>query len=130
METIRTNHAPEAIGPYAQAILADGWLFCSGQIGIDPSTGKLVEGGIEVQTRRVLANLEAVLEAAGAEKTDIVRCTIYLVDMEDFPKVNAIYGEWLGAHRPARATVAVAALPLEARVEIDLIARLQSQLRA
>ncbi len=123
MQTIRTNEAPEAIGPYAQAVLADGWLFCSGQIGLDPATGALVEGGVEAEARRALANLEAVLAAAGCGRTDIVRATIYLVDMGDFPKVNAIYGDWLGAHRPARATVAVAALPLGARVEIDLVAR-------
>ncbi len=124
MKTVHTDHAPKAVGPYAQAVIADGWLFCSGQIGLDPATGKLVQGGVEAEARQALANLEAVLQAAGCSKTDIVRATIYLTDIHDFAKVNAVYADWLGAHRPARATVGVAALPLGASVEIDLIARL------
>jgi len=126
IETIHSHEAPKAVGPYAQAVCCDGWVFCSGQIGLDPQSGKLVSGGVEAQTRQALANLSAVLAAAGCTPNEIVRTTIYLVAIEDFPKVNAIYAEWLGEHRPARATVAVAALPLGAAVEIDAIARVRS----
>jgi 2-iminobutanoate/2-iminopropanoate deaminase len=119
---IQTDRAPAAIGPYCQAIRARDFVFCSGQIGLDPATGELVAGGLEAQTRQVLKNLEAVLAAAGSTFGEVVRTTIYLVDMADFAKVNAIYAEHVGPVAPARATVAVAALPKGAAVEIDAIA--------
>ncbi len=121
---VHTGDAPEAVGPYSQAVVADGWVFCSGQIGLDPGSGSLVDGGTAAQARRALDNLTAVLRAAGASWNDVVRTTIYLVDMGDFAEVNAIYAEYAGDSPPARATVAVAALPLGARVEIDAVARI------
>ncbi len=123
MKTIHTDHAPKAVGPYAQAVSAGGFLFCSGQIGLDPRTQQLVGDDVEAQAKQALANLEAVIAAAGRSKEDIVKVTIFLVSMDDFPKVNAIYADWLGAHRPARATVGVASLPLGAKVEIEAIVR-------
>lgn len=124
MKEIRTAAAPAPVGPYSQAIEQDGWIFVSGQIPLDPDTGGLVDGDVEAQTRRVLANLGAVLEAAGASFDDVVRTTIYLTDLASFTAVNAIYAEhFSGEPAPARATVQVAALPLRARVEIDCIAR-------
>jgi 2-iminobutanoate/2-iminopropanoate deaminase len=125
VKEVRTSAAPEPVGPYSQAVEQDGWIFASGQIPLDPSTGALVAGGIEEQTRRVLANLRAVLEAAGAGFSDVVRTTIYLTDLSTFAQVNAIYAEHFdGDPAPARATVQVAALPLGAHVEIDCIAKL------
>lgn len=125
MKEIRTRAAPAPVGPYSQAIESDGWIFVSGQIPLDPETNALVEGEIEVQAERVLANLGAVLEAAGASLQDVVRTTIYLVDLGLFPRVNAVYAEHFTSEpQPARATVGVAALPLGAAVEIDAIARL------
>lgn len=124
MQQISTTHAPAAIGPYSQAIAADGWVFCSGQIPLDPTTGNLVEGDIVKETERVMANLEAVLKAAGATFGDVVRTTIYLVDLGHFGDVNKTYGAYFqSGPPPARATVQVAALPKGARVEIDCIAR-------
>jgi 2-iminobutanoate/2-iminopropanoate deaminase len=117
-----TPHAPAPVGPYSQAIQSSGFVFCSGQVGIDPATGTLVEGGVAAQTRQVLDNLAAVLAAAGLTLDAIVKTTIFLVDIKDFATVNAIYGERLGAPPPARSTIAVAALPLGARVEIEAIA--------
>ncbi len=120
---IETTSAPAAIGPYSQAIQAGGLLFLSGQIPLDPATGVLVEGGIEAQTRQVLANLRAVLQAAGLDFTALVKTTIFLTDLNDFAVVNAIYGECFSeAIPPARATVQVAALPKGAKVEIEGIA--------
>lgn len=121
---VHSPGAPEAIGPYSQAIIAGELVFCSGQIGLDPRTGVLVEGGVEEETRRVLENLSAVLGAAGASLGGVVRTTIFLTDLGDFAKVNAIYGAAFPAPHPARATVGVSALPKGARVEIDAIARL------
>jgi 2-iminobutanoate/2-iminopropanoate deaminase len=122
-ETIHTTAAPQAIGPYSQAVGARGFLFTSGQIGLDPATGQLVDGGIEPQTRQVLANLAAVLAADGMTFADVMKTTIFLVDMNDFTTVNAAYGEsFEGLPTPARSTVAVAALPRGARVEIEAIA--------
>ena len=123
---ISTPTAPAAIGPYSQAIGDGEWLFCSGQIGIDPSSGRLVEGGIEHETRCVMENLREVLSAADLHFEDIVKTTIYVVDLGDFDIVNRIYGEHLNAPYPARATVQVAALPRGARIEIDAIARKRS----
>jgi 2-iminobutanoate/2-iminopropanoate deaminase len=117
-----TTDAPAPVGPYSQAIRVDGFVFCSGQIGLDPQTGKIVEGGVAEQTRQVLANLTAVLAAAGLTMKAIVKTTIFLVDINDFATVNALYGECMGTPPPARSTIAVAALPLGARVEIEAIA--------
>ena len=119
---IATTDAPQAIGPYSQAVSAGPWLFCSGQIGLDPATGELVTGGIEAEANRVLENLHAVLAAAGATLDYVVRTTIYLIDLGDFGRVNEIYARYFRAPFPARATVGVAALPRGAHVEIDAIA--------
>ena len=121
---VSTSRAPAAIGPYSQGIIAGGFLFSAGQAAMDPATGALVEGGIEPETERVMANLTAVLDAAGASWADVVKTTIFLIDMADFAAVNAIYGRFVGDPPPARSTVAVAALPKGARVEIEAIARL------
>lgn len=124
LEAILTENAPAPIGPYNQAIRAGGLLFCSGQIPLDPETGEIVPGGIEAQTRRVMQNIEAVLRAAGASFAQVVKTTIFLIDMNDFRNVNAIYGEYFTPTPPARSTVAVAALPRGSRVEIEVIASL------
>ena len=122
-ERILTSEAPQPIGPYNQAVRSGSLLFCSGQIALDPATGKLIDGDVAAQTRRALLNLAAVLEAGGAGFGDVVKTTIFLVDMADFATVNGIYGERFGAGvAPARSTVAVAALPLGARVEIEALA--------
>jgi len=121
---IHSDNAPAAVGPYSQAVVSGGVLYASGQIGLLPAEGKLVADDVEMQTRQVTENLSAVLNEAGASITDIVKVNIFLTDMNDFPQVNTIYANWLGDHRPARATVAVAALPLAAKVEMDLIARI------
>jgi 2-iminobutanoate/2-iminopropanoate deaminase len=120
---VSTEGAPAAVGPYSQGIVVDGLLFCAGQAALDPSTGNLVEGGIEPETERVMANLTAVLDAAGATWNDVVKTTIFLVDMADFATVNGIYGRHVGDPPPARSTVGVAALPKGAHVEIEAIAR-------
>ncbi len=121
-ERIFTPQAPEPIGPYSQAILAEGVLFCSGQIPIDPQTGELVAGDVAAQAERAFRNLEAVLEAAGKSFDDVVRTSLYLIDMADFAAVNAVYDRCFGSAKPARSTVAVAALPKGARIEIDCVA--------
>lgn len=121
-ETVSTAHAPAAIGPYSQAVRAGGFLFCSGQIPLDPATGKMVDGGIEAQTERVLSNLAAVLSAGGATLAAVVKTTVYLVDLGEFPAMNAVYGRFFPGDPPARATVQVAKLPAGALVEIDAIA--------
>ena len=120
--TVATENAPAAIGPYAQAISAGDLVFCSGQIPLDPATNQLVEGGIDIQTRRVLDNLAAVLQAAGSSLDQVVKTTIFLADMDDFGTVNTIYGEYFASEPPARATVQVARLPRDVRVEIEAIA--------
>jgi 2-iminobutanoate/2-iminopropanoate deaminase len=125
MKTIATEAAPKAIGPYSQAIAENGFLYCSGQVPLDPSTGELVSGGFEAGVERALDNLAAVLKAAGATFDDVVKTTVYLVRMADFPAMNAVYARRFGNHRPARSTVAVAELPKGASVEIDVIARLR-----
>ena len=121
-ETIQTGEAPKAIGPYAQAIKANGLVYTAGQIAIDPESGELVDGGITAQTRRVFANLAAVLKAAGTSMNQVVKATVFLRHMADFAAMNEIYAEHLGKATPARSTVAVAELPRGALVEIDLIA--------
>lgn len=119
---VLTTDAPAPVGPYSQAIRLDGFVFCSGQVGLDPKTGKIVAGGVAAEARQVLDNLAAVLAAAGLGFDAIVKTTIFLVDINDFAAVNAIYGERVGTPPPARSTIAVAALPLGARVEIEAIA--------
>ncbi|HTU80602.1 MAG TPA: RidA family protein [Candidatus Acidoferrales bacterium] len=119
-----TANAPAPIGPYSQAVRSGNELFCSGQIPIDPQTGDLIEGDVSAQAARVLENLSAVLTAAGCSLADVVKTTIFLVDVNDFTAVNAVYARYFGEAKPARSTVGVAALPKNARVEIDCIARL------
>jgi 2-iminobutanoate/2-iminopropanoate deaminase len=119
---VRTAHAPGAIGPYSQAVVSGGVLYCSGQIALDPATGNLVAGGFEAEAHQVLANLNAVAVGAGMTLADAVRLTVYVVDLADFPKLNEIFAEVLSEPFPARATVQVSALPRGARVEIDMIA--------
>jgi len=126
MKPVATDQAPKAIGPYCQAILANGFVYTAGQIALDPATGELLRGGIKDQTARVLANLKAVLEAAGSDLSRVVKTTVFLVDMADFNAMNEVYGQIFGGHKPARSTVAVAALPRGARVEIDVVAMLRS----
>ncbi|MHB2018654.1 MAG: RidA family protein [Candidatus Xenobia bacterium] len=121
-DVVQTNLAPKAIGPYSQAIRASQMVFTAGQIGLDPARGELVGGGIEAETRRALDNLKAVLEAAGANFSQVVKTTIFLIDMADFATVNQIYGTYVSDPPPARSTVAVAALPKGARVEIEAVA--------
>lgn len=122
MKLHHTDRAPAAIGPYSQAVSADGWLYTSGQIGLDPATGEVVDGGFEAQVRQVLANLEAVLASAGCTFADVVKTTIYVTDLATFPRLNELYGEALGDHRPARSTVEVAGLPKGVLVEMDMVA--------
>lgn len=124
MQFHHTDDAPAAIGPYSQAVSVDGWLFTSGQVGLDPSTGEVVEGGFEAQARQVLANLSAVLASAGCTFADVVKATVFVADMADFPVLNGIYAAAMGDHRPARSTVQAAGLPKNVRVEIDLVARI------
>lgn len=121
---IRSQAAPAALGPYSQALKVDGGrtLYCSGQVGLDPASGELVHGGFEAQARQVLANLKAVVEEAGMGLSDAVKLTVYVVDLADFPRLNAIFAETFTEPYPARATVEVAALPKGALVEIDLVA--------
>ncbi len=121
-EAISTGSAPAAIGPYSQAIASDGLVFCSGQLGLDPATGNLLEG-VEAQAERAMLNLRSVLDAAGLTFADVAKTTIFLVDMGDFGAVNAIYGRFMPDPPPARSTVQVAGLPKGGRVEIEAIAR-------
>jgi 2-iminobutanoate/2-iminopropanoate deaminase len=121
-ERVQTDDAPKAIGPYSQAIKANGLVFASGQIPLDPATGRLVEGGIGEQTDRVLNNLKAVLEAAGSSLDRVVKTTVFLADLGDFNEMNEAYGRFFQDAPPARSTVEVARLPRDARVEIDVIA--------
>ncbi|MEX0878587.1 MAG: RidA family protein [Thermoanaerobaculia bacterium] len=123
MKSIATEGAPQAIGPYSQAVSEGGFVFTSGQIPLDPATGALVSGGIETGVERVFDNLEAVLKAAGVSLDDVVKTTVYLLRMSDFAAMNAVYARRFGSHRPARSTVAVAELPKGAAVEIDVVAR-------
>jgi 2-iminobutanoate/2-iminopropanoate deaminase len=119
--TIQTKSAPAAIGPYSQGVVVNGLLFTAGQIALDPATGEIIKGDVKAQTERVLANLAAILDAAGAGWGDVVKTTVYLQDMSDFPRMNDVYGRVLGEARPARSTVAVAGLPRGVMVEIDAV---------
>lgn len=121
-EAVSTPDAPAAIGPYSQAIKAGNLLFCSGQIPLDPATGQLVEGSLELQTRRVMENVKAVLAAGGASMENVVKTLIFLSTMDDFAEVNRVYGEYLPHPPPARSTVAAAGLPRGARLEIEVVA--------
>lgn len=125
LKTVQTPDAPAAIGPYSQAIASDGWVFCSGQIPLDPGTMELVEGDVARQTEQVMANLQAVLEAAGAGLDTVVKTTVFLSDMGLFAAMNEVYGRHFGEHRPARATVAVRTLPKNVDVEIECVARVR-----
>ena len=124
LKTIQTADAPAAIGPYSQGIVAGGFLFTAGQIALDPGSGHVVDGGVEVQTERVMTNLAAVLKEAGASWGSVVKTTVYLHDMADFPAMNEVYAKWLGDARPARSTIQAAGLPRGVLVEIDVVAKL------
>jgi 2-iminobutanoate/2-iminopropanoate deaminase len=119
-EPVPTPSAPASAGPYSPAVRAGDWLALAGQVGIDPATGKLAEGGVADQTRQAMANVAAVLGDCGASLGDVAKTTVFLVDMGDFPVMNEVYAEAFAGHRPARSTVAVAALPLGARVEVEV----------
>ena len=120
---VHTDHAPAAIGPYSQAVVSDGWIFCSGQIPIDPATGEIVGGSVAEQTDRVLKNLAEVLRAAGSSLSGVVKTTVFLSDMNTFAEMNGVYAEHFGDHRPARAAAQAAALPKFVDVEIECVAR-------
>jgi 2-iminobutanoate/2-iminopropanoate deaminase len=124
MEIITTNRGPKAIGPYSQAIRANGFIFLSGQIALDPQTQEFIAGDVTRQTERVLENLKGIVEAAGSDLSRVVRTTVFLTDMNDFAAMNAVYARYFDSHAPARSTVAVTELPRNARVEIDLVALL------
>jgi 2-iminobutanoate/2-iminopropanoate deaminase len=122
LQVVATPNAPQAIGPYSQAIIAGGFVYAAGQTALDPATMTLVPGDVRAQTERVLANIAAVLEAAGSALSRVVKTTVYLTTMDDFAAMNEVYAARFGAHRPARSTVAVKALPKNGLVEIDCIA--------
>jgi 2-iminobutanoate/2-iminopropanoate deaminase len=123
LTSVHTDHAPAAIGPYSQAIVTDGWVFCSGQIPLDPETGELLQGSVAEQTELVLTNLRAVLEAAGSSFDRVVKTTVFLSDMNTFAEMNEVYARHFGEHRPARAAVQAGALPKFCDVEIECVAR-------
>ena len=127
LDFVSTSRAPKAIGPYSQAVQANGFLFTAGQVALDPDKGELVAGGISEQTTRALENLRAILSAAGSDFSHVIKTTVFLVDMADFGAMNEVYSRAFGDHRPARSTVAVAALPRGARVEIEVIAAVSGE---
>jgi 2-iminobutanoate/2-iminopropanoate deaminase len=127
IDFVSTLGAPKAIGPYSQGIIANGFLFTAGQVALDPAKGELVAGGVAEQTTRALENLRAVLTSAGSDLSQVVKTTVFLVDMADFTAMNEVYSRVFGNHRPARSTVAVAALPRGARVEIEVIATVSGE---
>jgi 2-iminobutanoate/2-iminopropanoate deaminase len=127
LDFVSTTGAPRAIGPYSQAVSVNGFIFTAGQVALDPATGELVAGGIAEQTARAMENLRSVLTAAGTSLDQVVKTTVFLVDMADFTAMNEVYGRAFGNHRPARSTVAVAALPRGARVEIEVIATVSGE---
>ena len=124
IDSVATEHAPKAVGPYSQAIRVNGFIFLSGQIALDPRTQQLVEGDVAMETERVLENLKAVVEAACSSLQRVVKTTVFLADMNDFVKMNEVYARYFATPLPARSTVQVARLPRDARVEVDLIALL------
>ena len=126
-QTVHTDQAPAAIGPYSQAIIANGVLYTAGQIALDPSSGQVVAGDVVAQTEQVFRNLAAILGAAGASWSDVAKTTVYLMDMSDFPRMNDVYARVMGDARPARSTVQVAGLPRGVLVEIELIAVLPTR---
>lgn len=123
LETVHTDRAPAAIGPYSQAVVAGEWVFCSGQIALLPGTGDLLQGGVAEQSEQVLLNLSEVLRAAGSSLDRVVKTTVFLADMADFAAMNEVYARHFGSHRPARSTVQAAGLPRRCLVEIECIAR-------
>jgi 2-iminobutanoate/2-iminopropanoate deaminase len=123
MNTVQTDDAPKAIGPYSQAVQVDGWLYASGQLLMTPA-GDMVEGDIEIQAEQVFNNIEAILNAAGGSLSQVVKATVFVQDLNDFARLNAVYERRFAGHKPARSTVEVARLPRDARVEIEIIARL------
>jgi 2-iminobutanoate/2-iminopropanoate deaminase len=127
LEFVSTSGAPKAIGPYSQGVLSNGLLFTAGQIALDPARGELVAAGIAEQTERALENLRAILTEAGSDFSHVVKTTVFLIDMGDFTAMNEVYARAFGGHRPARSTVAVAALPRGARVEIEVIAAVSGE---
>lgn len=122
MTRVETDRAPAAIGPYSQAVVVDGWVYVSGQVALDRETGELVSDDVVEQAEHVLRNMAAILEEAGANMESVVKATMYLADMNDFPRVNEVYARHFGNHRPARAAVGVAALPKRAAVEMEAVA--------
>ncbi len=122
MDYIATADAPKAIGPYSQAVAANGFIYTAGQIALDPATMEVVPGDVKAQTERVMANLRAVLTAAGSDLSKVVKTTVFLATMDDFTAMNEVYGRWFGDHRPARSTVAAAGLPRNVKVEIEVVA--------
>jgi 2-iminobutanoate/2-iminopropanoate deaminase len=126
-QIVSTSGAPKAIGPYSQGVISNGFLFTAGQVALDPAKGELVTGGITEQTTRALDNLRAVLAEAGTDFSQVVKTTVFLVDMAEFTAMNEVYGRAFGSHKPARSTVAVAALPRGARVEIEVIAAVSGE---
>ena len=122
LNRVETADAPAAIGPYSQAIIANGFVFTAGQIPLDPASGQLIEGDVTEQTTRVLTSLRAILEAAGASLQTVVKTTVFLADMNDFAAMNTVYGQFFGDHKPARSTVQAARLPRDVKVEIEAIA--------
>ncbi len=123
-KAVKSERAPAPVGPYEQAVMAGEFVFLSGQIGLDPSTGKMVDGGVPEQTAQAIENLKAVLEAAGSSLSNVVRAGVYLTDMGDFGKMNEVYAKYFGGAKPARSAIAVKALPAGALVEVDAIATL------
>jgi len=124
VKQVKTAHAPAAIGPYSQGLIANGFLYSAGQIPLDPATAEIAGTDIVGQTEQVLKNLDAILQEAGVTWNDVIKTTVYLADLAHFPTVNEVYGKWIGEARPARSTVQVAALPRGALIEMDLIAAL------
>jgi 2-iminobutanoate/2-iminopropanoate deaminase len=127
---VDAENAPEALGPYSHAIISEGLIFASGQVGLDPNTGKLVEGGIAEETKQALGNIASVLDSAGSGIDKVVKTTVYLVDLTEFSVFNRVYADFFGNHRPARAAIQVAALPAGARVEIEAVASLSPATRS
>jgi 2-iminobutanoate/2-iminopropanoate deaminase len=121
LRTIHTDQAPEAIGPYSQAVVANGFVFTAGQVAFHPSSMQIVEGDVAAQTERVMENLQAILKAAGSDLSAVVKTTVFLRDMNDFAAMNEVYGRWFGEHKPARSTVQAARLPRDVAVEIEAV---------